>query len=154
MAGYTTSMPSSFKAELAQAIHDFTTTTGDVFKAALGKPSPTGTYDGSTTNYSDLTGNLDEVANGSGYTTGGYAFTAGDNVTPQVTGTTAFWQWGVNPSWTTASFSCAGVLIYNSSKGNKAVYVGDLGGTQTVASGTLTLVLPTNDATNALLRIE
>lgn len=153
MAGYTTAMPTSYKTELPQAIHNHTTTTGNVFKAALGIPSPTGTYGAATTNYSDLTGNSDEVANGSGYTTGGFAWTAAQNVTPTSSGTTAFWQWSVNPSWTSATFSTRAVLIYNSSASNKSAYVGDFGGTQSVSSGTLTLTLPTNNNTSALLRI-
>lgn len=129
------------------------TITGDIFKTALVKASPTGTYDATTTNYSNLTGNSDEVANGSGYTTGGFAWTAAQNITPALTSTTAYWSWSANPSWTSASFSTVGCIIYNSSASNKAVYVGSLGGTQTVTSGTLTLVLPTNDSTNAILRI-
>jgi hypothetical protein len=154
MAGYTTAMPTSFKQELAQAIHNFTATTGHVFKAALGKASPTGTYGAATANYSDLTGNSDELSASGGYSTGGFAWTAAQNVTPQTGSAKAYWQWSVNPSWTSASFTARGVIIYNSSASNKAAYVGDLGGDQTVVSGTFTLVLPTNDSSNALLRIE
>ncbi len=153
MAGFTTAMPTSFKGELPQAIHNFTITTGHVFKIALGKVGPAGTYGAATVNYSDLTGNSDEVANGFGYTTGGFAWTAAQNITPQTSGTTAYWQWSVNPSWTVASFSTVGCIIYNSSASNKAVYVGSFGGTETVTLGTLTLVLPTNDSSNALLRL-
>lgn len=152
MAGFTTAMPTSFKAELPQALHNFTATTGNVFKVALGKVSPTGTYGAATTNYSDLTGNSDEVT-GTGYSAGGFAWTAAQNTTPTTSGTTAFWSWSVNPSWTSASFSTVGCIIYNSSQSNRAVYVGSFGGTQTVTAGTLTLVLPTNDASNAILRI-
>ncbi len=153
MAGTTTAMCTSFKVELATATHNFTTTSGNVFKIALVKVSPTGTYDATTTNYSNLTGNSDEVGSGGGYTTGGFAWTAAQNTTPTSTGTTAFWSWSVNPSWTSATFSTTGGIIYNSSASNKAVGVFDFGGTQTVSAGTLTLTLPTNDATNAILRI-
>ncbi len=153
MAGFTTAFPTSAKVELPTATHNYTTTTGNVFKVALGIASPVGTYGAATTNYSNLTGNSDEVPNGSGYTTGGFAWTAAQNITPTSTGTTSFWQWSVNPSWTVATFSTTGCIIYNSSASNKAVYVGSFGGTQSVTSGTLTLVLPTNDATNALLRL-
>lgn len=154
MAGYTTAFPTSLKAELATATHNFTITTGHVFKAALGKASPTGTYGAATANYSDLTGNSDELSASGGYSTGGFAWTAGQNITPTTSGGIAFWQWSVNPSWSSASFTARGVIIYNSSASNKAVYVGDLGGDQTVVSGTFTLVLPTNDNANALLRIQ
>lgn len=153
MAGFTTAFPTSLKAELPQAIHNFTTTTGNVFKCALGIASPVGTYGAATTNYSDLTGNSDEVPNGSGYTTGGFAWTAAQNTTPTTSGTTAYWSWSVNPSWTTATFSTSGCIIYNSSASNKAVYVGSFGGTVSVSAGTLTLILPTNDASNAILRL-
>jgi hypothetical protein len=157
MAGsFTTAFTTSAKAELAQAVHDFTQTTGHDFKCALGGASPVGTYDATTTNYSDLTGNGDEVASGSGYTTGGFDFTAANNVTPQSSGTTAYWQWGINPSWIVSggSISTSGCVIYNATQSNRAVYVGSFGGAQTVSGpGTLTLVMPTNGATTSLLAI-
>jgi len=152
MAGFTTAFPTSFKGELPQAVHNFTTTTGHVFKVALGKVSPTGTYGAATVNYSDLTGNSDEVS-GTGYSAGGFAWTAAQNTTPSTSGTTAFWSWSTNPNWTSATFSTVGCIIYNSSASNKAVYVGDFGGTQSVSAGTLTLVLPTNNNSTAILRI-
>lgn len=135
----------------AQAI----TFTGDTFNVALIKPSPTGSYGAATTNYSDVTGNSDE-ASGTGYTAGGQALSA--NISPQNSGTTSFWSWSGNPSWTGASFSAIGCLIYNTTKrlgntANRSVSTHDFGGTQTVASGTFTIVLPTNDASNAILRI-
>lgn len=153
MAGVTTAMCTSFKKELATATHNFTATTGHVFKFALIKVSPTGTYDATSVNYSDITGNSDEVS-GTGYTTGGFAWTAAQNITPSTSGTTAFWSWSVNPSWTSASFSTIGGMIYNSSASNKAVSTESFGGTQTVSAGTFTAILPTNDASNAILRIQ
>lgn len=154
MAGFTTAFPTSAKAELPQAIHNYTTTSGNVFKMALGIVSPTGTYGAATTNYSNLTGNSDEVASGSGYTTGGFAWTAAQNITPATSGTGAYWSWSVNPSWTSASFSTTGCIGYNSSASNKAVYVGSFGGTQTVTSGTLTLLLPTNGVGTSILQLN
>ncbi len=152
MGTITTAFPSTLKQELPQALHNWTTTTGNIFKVALIIPSPAGTYGAATTNYSDLTGNSDEVPNGSGYTTGGFAFTAAQNLTPLLTSTTAYWQWSTNPNWTTATFTTAGCLIYNSNASNRAVYIGSFGGTISVTSGTLTLTLPTNNSTLALLR--
>ena len=154
MAGFTTAFPTSAKGELPQAIHNYTITTGNVFKCALGIASPAGTYGAATTNYSNLTGNSDEVPNGSGYTTGGFAWTAAQNITPLTSGTGAYWQWSVNPNWTSASFSTSGCIIYNSSASNNAVYVGSFGGTQTVTSGTLTLVQPTNGVGTSLLQLN
>jgi hypothetical protein len=154
MAGFTTAFPTSAKLQLATATHNYTITTGNVFKLALGIVSPTGTYGAATTLYSNLTGNSDEVASGSGYTTGGFAWTAAQNITPLTSGTGAYWQWSVNPSWTSASFSTSGCLGYNSSASNDAVYVGSFGGTQTVTSGTLTLLQPVNGVGTSLLQLN
>lgn len=152
MAGTTTALPTSFKQELLVGTHNFTASTGDDFKIALIKVGPAGTYGAGSTNYSNITGNSDEVT-GTGYSAGGYDFTAAQNVTPTTSGTTAFTQWGINPTWTSASFSTTGCMIYNASKTNKAVYVGDFGGTQTVTAGTFTAQLPTNNSSSALIRI-
>lgn len=148
----TTAFPTSFKGELPQAVHNFTITTGHTFKAALIKTSPAGTYGAASTNYSNITGNSDEVS-GTGYSAGGFAWTAAQNITPSTSGTTAFWSWSANPSWAAATFSTAGCMFYNSSASNKAVYVGDFGGNQSVSAGTFTIVLPTNDSSNAILRL-
>jgi hypothetical protein len=152
MGSITTAFPTSAKLELATATHNYTTTTGNVFKAALIKGTPTGTYGAASVNYSDITGNADE-SSGTGYSAGGFAWTAAQNTTPATSGTTAFWSWSVNPSWTTATFNAAGCMFYNSSSSNKAVYVGSFGGTQSVSAGTFTIVLPTNDLNNAVLRL-
>ncbi len=152
MGGITTAFPTSLKVELPSAIHDFVTTTGHVFKAALIKGTPTGTYGAASTNYSNVTGNADE-ASGTGYTAGGFAWTAAQNISPASTGTTSFWSWSVNPSWTTATFTAAGTMFYNSSASNQAVYVGDFGGNQSVSAGTFTIILPSNDSVNAVLRL-
>lgn len=131
------------------------TFTGDVFNIALVKVTPTGTYGSATTAYANLTGNSDEVANGGGYTTGGQALAA--NQTPTLTTTTAFWQWSTNPSWTSATFSTTGAIIYNTTQRGPvvgpSVAVYDFGGTQSVSAGTLTLIQPSNTSTTAMLRI-
>jgi len=145
----TTAMCTSFKVELMTGTHNFTASTGNTFKMALIKASPTGTYNAATTNYSNVTGNSDETS-GTGYSAGGASLT---NVTPTSTGTTAYTTFSPNPSWTSASFSCSGCIIYNSSASNKSVSVHDFGGTQTVSSGTFTVVMPTADSSNAILRI-
>ena len=148
----TSAMCGSFKAELGQALHNFTITTGHVFKCALIKATPTGTYNASSTNYSNITGNSDE-ASGTGYSAGGFAWTAAQNITPANSAGTAYWSWSANPQWTTATFSADGCMIYNSSASNKAVAVFDFGGTKSVTAGTFTLQLPTNDSSNAILRL-
>lgn len=129
------------------------TTVGDTFKIALIKIAMAGTYGAASTGYSDITGNSDEVT-GTGYTAGGQALT---NVDPTTSGTTAYTDFSPDPSWTSASFSTAGCMIYNTTQNgpnaNPGCSVHDFGGTQTVSSGTFTAVMPVADASNAILRI-
>jgi len=153
MGGFSTAFPTSFKGELPQAIHNFSYNTGNLFQLALGKASPTGTYGAATTNYSNLTGSLDETT-GTGYTAGGFAWTAANNITPATTGTSAYWSWSVNPSWINATFSASGCIIYNSSASNRAVYVGGFSGVMTVTDGTFTVILPGNSAGTAILQLN
>lgn len=133
----------SFKSEVMQGLHDFTTSTGDAFKIAL--YTSTATLDATTTVYSAT----NEVS-GTGYTAGGAALT---NVTPTTSGTTGYTDFA-DVSWTTATISgIRGALIYNSTNGNRAVAVLDFGGDQSVSAGTFTIQFPTADASNAILRI-
>lgn len=141
----------SFKVELLNGIHAFGTTvtrgatTADTFKAALYLASAT--YGASTTAYS-ATGEV----SGTGYTAGGVTVT--NATAPTSSGTTAYWTPSASLSWTTVTLSTAfdAVLFYNSSQSNKAVAVYTFG-SQTVTAGNFTLTMPTNDSTNALLRI-
>lgn len=139
----TQAMCSSFKKELLTGVHLFQAAAGDAFKGAL--YTSAAALDATTTAYSST----NEVV-GTGYTAGGFAFT---NVDPSLSGTTAMATFSANPSWTGASFTTRGMLIYNTSKTNKAVAVLDFGGDQTVATGTFTVNLPAVDATHALLRL-
>lgn len=129
------------------------TSVGDTFKIALIKVSPTGTYGAASTAYANITGNSDEVS-GTGYTAGGAALT---NVDPVLSGTTAFIDFTPDPSWTSASFSTTGCMIYNSTQNgvtaNPSCSTHDFGGTQTVSSGTFTAVMPTPAAGTAILQI-
>lgn len=129
------------------------TFTGDVFKIVLIKVGPAGTYGAASVNYSDITGNSDEVS-GTGYTATGAALT---NVTPTASGTTALTDFSPDPSWTSATFSTTGCMLVNTSQrgetANRCVSTHDFGGTQSVASGTFTAVMPSADASNAILRI-
>lgn len=132
------------------------TIAGDILAMALVKVTPTGTYDATTTNYSNLTGNTDEVT-GTGYTAVGFVWTAAQLTGIATSGTTAYGQLSVSPSWTAASFSTIGGIVFNEAKrlantANRTLTVEDFGGTQTVASGTFTATLPANDNTHALLR--
>lgn len=136
-------MCTSFKVELLQGIHNFTASTGDTFKLALYTSSAT--LDATTTAYSAT----NEVGNSGTYSAGGGTLV---NVTPTSSGTTAFTDFS-DLSFTSATITARGALIYNSSDSNKAVAVLDFGGDKTSTSGTFTIQFPTADASNAIIRI-
>tara|TARA_R100000951_G_scaffold116622_1_gene129401 strand:+ start:114 stop:551 length:438 start_codon:yes stop_codon:yes gene_type:complete len=141
----TTAMCNSFKQELLGGVHDLDT---DTLKIALIKASPTGTYGAATTNYSDVTGNSDE-ASGTGYTAAGQSL---DSAAISLSGTTAFVDFA-DEVFSTLTISADGAIIYNSSKSNKAVAVFDFGSTVTATNGDFTVVFPTADSSNAVIRI-
>ena len=152
MAGFTTAMPTSFKVEILKAVHNFTASTGDTFKIALGKAAAavTGTYGAATTSYDTLAGNSDELTNGNGYTTGGNTLTS---VTPTSDGTTAICDFA-DTSWTSATFTTSGAIIYNdTATGNPACAVLSFGGDQSVSSGDFTIQFPAAAAATAIIRI-
>jgi len=142
----TTAMCNSFKQELLGGVHDLDT---DTLKVALIKESPTGTYGAATTNYSDITGNTDEAV-GTNYTAGGQTL---DSATISLSGSTAFVDFA-DEVFTNLTISADGAIIYNASQGNKAVAVFDFGGTVTSTSGDFTVVFPTADSSNAVIRIS
>lgn len=145
-------MCTSFKQDLLNGLHAFGasvvrgSTTKDNFKAALYLASAT--IGAGTTAYS-ATGEV----TGTGYTAGGVAVTTA--TTPTTTGTTAF----VTPSAAivysgvtlTTSFDC--VLIYNDTAAGKNAVSVHTFTAQTITAGTLTLTMPANDSTNALIRL-
>ena len=147
----TQAMCTSFKKELLEGVHNFKNSGGDTFKLALfaissgGKSSTTATL-GATTTALVTTG---EVASSGTYTTGGGTLT---RVDPTTSGTTAFTDFA-DLSFTTATITARGALIYNSSDSNKAVAVLDFGGNKTSTSGTFTVQFPTANGSNAIIRI-
>ena len=147
----TQAMCTSFKKELLEGVHNFKNSGGDTFKLALfaissgGKSSTTATL-GATTTALVTTG---EVASSGTYATGGGSLT---RVDPTTSGTTAFTDFA-DVSFTTATITARGALIYNSSDSNKAVAVLDFGGNKTSTSGTFTVQFPTANASNAIIRI-
>ena len=147
----TTAMPTSFKVEILTATHNFTAGTGNTFKIALMKAtaSGTGTYGAATTNYSDLAGNSDELPNGSGYTTGGNTLTS---ITPTSSGTTAICDFN-DTTWSAATFTTCGALIYNSSSSNRACAVLSFSGNQAVSSGDFQIQFPAASSAAAIIRI-
>lgn len=138
----TSAVATSFKQELLTGTHNFTLTSGGAFKIALYNSSAT--LDATTTAYTTT----NEVT-GTGYTAGGNTLT---NVTPVTSGTTALVDWQ-DTAWTTSSITARGCMIYNSTASNRCVLVQDFGTTYTTSSGTFTIVFPTPDASNAIIRL-
>ena len=141
MAIYQT-MCTSFKAEVARALHDFTASTGNVFKIAL--YVATADLSASTTVYT-----ASGEASGTNYTAGGIALT---NITPTTSGTTGYWSFD-NATFTNVTLSCAGALIYNSTNQNRAVCVLSFGNTIVKSASDLIITFPAPGATDAVLRI-
>jgi hypothetical protein len=145
----TTAMPTSFKVELLKGVHNFTASTGDTFKIALLKAAAagSGTFGAATTNYSDL--GSDQLANGSGYSTGGNTLTS---VTPVADGTTAVCDFA-DTTWTSATFTSSGALIYNDTDAGAACAVLSFGGDQQVSSGDFQIQFPAAASSTAIIRI-
>jgi hypothetical protein len=141
MAIYQT-MCTSFKAEVAQGLHNFTRTTGNLFKLAL--YVATADLSASTTVYTSS-----GEASGTNYTAGGIALT---NITPTTSGTTGYWSFD-NATFTNVTLSCAGALIYNSTNQDRAVCVLSFGNTIVKSASDLIITFPAPGATDAVLRI-
>ena len=143
-------MCTTFKKELMTATHNFATN-GNTFRLALyaegsgGKSNTTATLGATTTAYT-TTG---EVANSGSYAAGGGALT---KVAPNTSGTTAFTDFA-DVSFTTATITAMGALIYNDTNSDKSVCVLDFSTNKTSTSGTFTVQFPTADASNAIIRI-
>ena len=149
-------MCTSFKQEILQGIHNFTsgsgggTTTstgsGNAFKVALFTSSAS--LGAGTTAYSSS-----NEASGTGYSAGGAALT---NVTPTTSSTTALTDFA-DVTWSSSSITARGALIYNSStaagSANRAVIVLNFGSDKSSSSGDFTIQFPTADASNAIIRI-
>ena len=137
-------MCTSFKVELMRAVHNFTASTGDTFKLALYDNNAS--FTAATTAYTAT----DEVGNSGTYSAGGGTLT---NVTPTSSGTTAFTDFA-DLSFTSATITAYGAMIYNdTAAGNPSVCILDFGGAKTSTAGTFTIIFPTADASNAIIRI-
>tara|TARA_R100001510_G_C7644446_1_gene201895 strand:+ start:1121 stop:1549 length:429 start_codon:yes stop_codon:yes gene_type:complete len=138
----TQAMCTSFKVELLTATHNFTNSSGHTFKLALFTDSAS--LGAGTTVYS-----TSNEASGTGYSAGGNTLSA---TTPTSGGTTAFTDFA-DSSFTSSTITARGALIYNSSQSNKAVVVLDFGADKSSTSGTFSVIFPTPDASNAIIRI-
>jgi len=140
-------MCTSFKQELLQGQHNFTASTGHTFKLALYTNSAT--FDASTTSYTAT----NEVS-GTGYSAGGGTLT---NVTPTTSGTTALTDFD-DLTFSSATITARGALIYNTTTGGgtgttDTVLVLDFGSDKTSTAGDFTIIFPTADSSNAIIRI-
>ena len=136
----------TFKTEVLKAVHNFTASSGNTFNLALYTSSAS--MGAATTAYAST----NEIANtsGSAYSAKGKALTS---VTPVLDSSTAVCDFA-DISWTSASFTANGCLIFNdTAAGDPAVCVVAFGGDKTVSSGTFTIQFPAADASNAILRI-
>ena len=135
----------SFKVELLKGVHNFTATTGNTFKIAL--------YDSDATLGASTTAftTSEEITNTSGtaYTSGGATLTS---VTPVASSTTALCDFA-DVSFSSATFTANGALIYNSSATNAAVAAIAFGSDKTATNGTFTIQFPAADASNAIIRL-
>lgn len=139
----TSAVCTSFKVELLKAVHNFSASGGNTFNLALYTSSAS--LGASTTAYTTS----NEVS-GSGYTAKGNALTSVDPVADSTTAVCDF----SDTSFTSASFTARGCLIFNdSASGDPAVCVIDFGSDKTVTSGTFTIQFPAADASNAIIRI-
>ena len=139
----TSAICTSFKVEILKAVHNFTASSGNTFNLAL--YTSDASLGAATTAYTTS----NEVS-GSGYTAKGNALTS---VTPALSTDTAVCDFA-DTSFTSASFTARGCLIFNdSATGDPAVCAIDFGADKTVTSGTFTIQFPTADASNAIIRI-
>jgi hypothetical protein len=136
----TQSVCSTFKQQLLEGIHNFAASGGDTFKIALYTSSAN--LDSSTTVYTSS-----GESSGTGYTAGGATLT---NAGTGLTGTTAFLDFD-DYTWTSATISAAGALIYNATEGNKAVAVLSFGSTYSSTNGNFTITFPAATSTTAVI---
>ena len=138
----TQAMCTSFKKELLEGTHNFKNSGGSTFKLALFTSSAT--LGAATTAYATT-----NEASGTNYTAGGANLT---RVDPTSSGTTAFTDFA-DLTFSTATVTANGALIYNSSASDAAVIVLAFGGDKTSTAGDFTIQFPTADASNAIIRI-
>ena len=144
-------MCTAFKGEVLKGTHNFAASGGNSFKLALyaegggGKSSTTATLGAATTGFT-TTG---EVASSGTYVTGGLALT---NIDPTTSGTTGYTDFS-DLSFTTATITAMGAMIYNDTNSDKAVCILDFSSNKTSTAGTFTITFPAAAASTAIIRI-
>ena len=136
-------MCTSFKKELMEGVHNFKNSGGSTFNIALYTDSAS--FTAATTAYTTS----NEIS-GTNYSAKGNSLT---RVDPTTSGTTAYTDFA-DTSWSTATFSAMGAMIFNdSASGDPAVVILDFGAEKTATAGTFTIAFPAADASNAIIRI-
>ena len=136
-------MCTSFKKELMEAKHNFLNSGGSTFQIALYTDSAS--FTAATTAYTSS----NEIT-GTNYSAKGNTLTRVDPTTSSTTAYTDF----ADTSWSTATFSAMGAMIFNDSvSGDPSVVILDFGALKTATAGTFTIAFPAADASNAIIRI-
>ena len=136
-------MCTSFKKELMEGVHNFKNSGGNTFRMAL--YTDDSSFTAATTAYTSS----NEIS-GTNYTAKGNSLT---RVDPTTSGTTAYTDFA-DTSWSTATFTAMGAMIYNdSASGDPSVVILDFGADKTATAGTFTVAFPAADASNAIIRI-
>ena len=130
----------TYTVSASQTVASTTITSGDVFKIALYTSSAT--LSSATTAYT-----ASNESSGTGYTAGGGTLT---NLGTSLSGTTAYLSWD-SYTWSSATISAAGALIYNSSRQDKAVAILSFGATYSSTNGNFTVTFPANTSTTAVI---
>ena len=138
----TSTLTTSFKKELLEAVHNFSASGGNSFKLALYTSSATL---GATTTAFTTTGQ----SSGTNYTSGGSALT---NIAPTSSGTTGFCDFS-DLTFGTTTVTARGCMIYNDTNSDKSVATIDFGGDKTSTAGDFTIVFPAAAASTAIIRI-
>ena len=140
----TQAMCDSFKVQILSGQQNLVSGASPVYKLALYTSSAT--LSNATAAYTTVG---EVTSSGSNYTAGGNTLTI--STSPTSTGNVAFMSFA-NSSWANATITAAGALIYNETA-NTAVAVLNFGGDKTSTTGTFTVIFPTPDASNAIIRI-
>lgn len=136
-------MCTSFKQELLEGVHNFKLSGGSTFKLAMYDNNAS--FTAATTAYT-----ASNEVSGTGYSAGGGTLT---RIDPTTSGTTAFTDFA-DLTFSTATVTARGALIYNdTAAGDPSVVVLDFGSDKTSTAGDFTIVFPTADASNAIIRI-
>tara|TARA_Y100000590_G_scaffold63981_1_gene68737 strand:- start:629 stop:1063 length:435 start_codon:yes stop_codon:yes gene_type:complete len=136
-------MCTSFKKELMEGVHNFKNSGGNTFRMAL--YTDDSSFTAATTAYTSS----NEIS-GTNYTAKGNSLT---RVDPTTSGTTAYTDFA-DTSWSTATFTAMGAMIFNdSASGDPSVVILDFGADKTATAGTFTVAFPAADASNAIIRI-